>query len=207
MKSAMPYYGVNAPLLKQITRDCFAAYPLTDYSQWQATTLALWRQARYREERYAAIALCNAKQYLPYQTLAAVPIYEEMIVTGAWWDLVDSLAPYRFRHLLSIAPKPTRRLLLTWAECDNLWKRRAAIIAQLKRKEATDLKLLYACIEPSLDSKEFFLQKAIGWALRDYAWLDIAEVERYVHANSARLAPLSQREALKNRAKLVGLPG
>lgn len=204
MKSAMPFYGVSAPLLKQITRECFSSYPLTDFSQWQDTILALWRQAKYHEERYAAIALCNSKLYLPYQTLATVPVYEEMIVTGAWWDVVDGLAPYRFRHLLTIAPQPTRQLLLTWAKCDNLWKRRAAIIAQLKRKEATDLTLLYACIEPSLGSKEFFLQKAIGWALRDYAWLDIAEVERYVHANSVRLATLSQREALKNRAKLVG---
>ena len=64
-------------------------------------------------------------------------------------------------------------------------------------KARTDLDLLYACIEPSLDSREFFLRKAIGWALRQYARTDPAEVRRYVAAHTARLSSLSQREALK----------
>ena len=80
----------------------------------------------------------------------------------------------------------------------NIWKRRSAILIQLKAKEQTDLDFLYACIEPSLDSKEFFLRKAIGWALRQYAWTDPVEVRRYVVANEARLSGLSRREALKN---------
>jgi 3-methyladenine DNA glycosylase AlkD len=65
-------------------------------------------------------------------------------------------------------------------------------------KKDTDLRLLYACIEPSLDSREFFLRKAIGWALRQYAWTDPAEIRRYVAQNESRLSPLSKREALKN---------
>jgi 3-methyladenine DNA glycosylase AlkD len=91
-----------------------------------------------------------------------------------------------------------RRKMLTWSKSDNLWKRRSAIICQLGFKEETDLELLYACIEPSLESREFFLQKAIGWALRQYAWTDGAEVKRYVQLNRARLSALSCREALKN---------
>ena len=91
-----------------------------------------------------------------------------------------------------------RSAMLAWAGGDDLWKRRSAILCQLGWKGETDLGLLYACIEPSLGSKEFFLRKAIGWALRQYAWTDPGEVLRYVAANEERLAPLSRREALKN---------
>jgi 3-methyladenine DNA glycosylase AlkD len=79
-----------------------------------------------------------------------------------------------------------------------MWKRRSSIICQLRAKQKTDLDLLYACIAPSLDSKEFFLRKAIGWALRQYAWTDPDEIRRYVAANDDRLSGLSKREALKN---------
>jgi 3-methyladenine DNA glycosylase AlkD len=79
-----------------------------------------------------------------------------------------------------------------------MWKRRASILCQLGYKRETDLGLLYACIEPSLSSKEFFLRKAIGWALRQYAWTDPREVRRYVKANRERLSGLSIREAMKN---------
>ncbi len=91
-----------------------------------------------------------------------------------------------------------KKKMLAWSKSGNLWKRRTSIICQLGFKENTDLDLLYACIEPSLDSKEFFLRKAIGWALRQYAWTDAAEVKRYVRRNRTRLSGLSQREALKN---------
>jgi 3-methyladenine DNA glycosylase AlkD len=79
-----------------------------------------------------------------------------------------------------------------------MWKRRAAILCQIGFKRDTDLDLLYACIEPNLPHKDFFIRKAIGWALRQYAWTDPREVKRYVSANRARLSPLSVREASKN---------
>ncbi len=77
-----------------------------------------------------------------------------------------------------------------------MWKRRAAILCQLRFKRDTDLKLLYDCIEPNLADKQFFIRKAIGWALRQYAWTDPREVKRYVKANRERLSGLSVREAL-----------
>jgi len=85
-----------------------------------------------------------------------------------------------------------------WSKCDDLWKRRTSILCQLSAKHATDLKLLYDCIEPSLGEKEFFLRKAIGWALRQYAWTDAEEIIRYVKEKGDRLSPLSKKEALKN---------
>jgi 3-methyladenine DNA glycosylase AlkD len=125
-------------------------------------------------------------------------MYEELIVTGAWWDYVDDIASHRVGPILKGYPAPMRRKMLAWSKSSNLWKRRTAILCQLGFKEETDLKLLYACIEPSLASQEFFLRKAIGWALRQYAWTDGAEIKKYVRLNRNRLSALSAREALKN---------
>ena len=87
-----------------------------------------------------------------------------------------------------------------WSRSKNLWLRRSAILCQLTFKEKTDLRLLYDCIEPAIGEKEFFLRKAIGWALRQHAWTDSDEVIRYVNENKSRLSSLSIREALKNCA-------
>ena len=198
MKSAMPYYGVNAPHQKDIWRRVFRARLLIDEAVWRATVLELWRTARFREERYAAIALTGERAYAPYQTLDALPLYEELIVTGAWWDYVDVIAGKRVGALLDRFPRDMKPVLRAWSRSADLWKRRAAILAQLGFKQATDLRLLYACIEPNLADREFFIRKAIGWALRQYAWTDPKEVRRYVRANRARLSGLSLREALKN---------
>jgi 3-methyladenine DNA glycosylase AlkD len=90
-----------------------------------------------------------------------------------------------------------------WSRGPNLWKRRVSIICQLGFREGTDLELLYDCIEANLDDREFFVRKAIGWALRDYAWHDPVEVDRYVRAHESRLSGLSRREATKNLARLL----
>jgi 3-methyladenine DNA glycosylase AlkD len=198
MKSAMPYHGVPAPLLRQICKTTFADVQFATASHWQARVLSLWRNAQFREERYAAIYLTGDKSGSRFQTPASMKMYEELIVTGAWWDYVDEIASRRVGPILRKHPTPMRRRMLAWSRSKDLWKRRTAIICQLGFKSATDLELLYACIEPSLDSREFFLQKAIGWALRQYAWTDGAEIKRYVKANRDRLSSLSCREALKN---------
>src|SRR6185437_11158736 len=94
MKSAMPYLGVPAPALRQVCRTVFAAHPLASVDEWRETALALWREARYREERYAAIGLTGDRRYRANQRLDALPMYEEMVVVGAWWDYVDDLATH-----------------------------------------------------------------------------------------------------------------
>jgi 3-methyladenine DNA glycosylase AlkD len=198
MKSAMPYYGVNSPQQRAIWRRVFAAHTLDDDAAWQATVMALWRNARFREERYAALALTGHRAYDAYQTLDALPLYEELIVSGAWWDYVDLIAGKRIGGLLIRYPAEMKPLLRAWSRSPDLWKRRTAILAQLGFKDATDLRLLYACIEPNLADRAFFIRKAIGWALRQYAWTDPKEVRRYVDANRERLSGLSVREALKN---------
>ena len=89
MKSAMPYYGVSAPALRAVCKAVFADVEFATAAEWQAQVLEIWRGARFREERYAAIGLAGHKRFSLFQTPAAVGMYEEMIVTGAWWDYVD----------------------------------------------------------------------------------------------------------------------
>ena len=91
-----------------------------------------------------------------------------------------------------------RPIIKRWSTDADMWRRRSSIICQVGFRGDADLDLLYSCIEPNLADKDFFIRKAIGWALRTYAWADAAEVVRYVAANKDRLSPLSQREALKN---------
>jgi 3-methyladenine DNA glycosylase AlkD len=197
MKSDMPYRGVSAPAQKALWREIFRDHRLASAEEWRRVIVELWRSAKYREERYAAIALSDLKAYAPHRTMTSLPMFEEMIVTGAWWDYVDVIASHQLGDILRGEPL-RMKLLRRWARDRDMGKRRAAILCQLGFKSDTDLDLLYACIEPSVDSREFFLRKAIGWALRQYAWTDPREVRRYVKANRARLSPLSVREAMKN---------
>jgi 3-methyladenine DNA glycosylase AlkD len=201
MKSAMPYLGVSTVPLRQVCKALFAGLAWPDSTAWQKEVLTIWRGARFCEERYAAIELSGVRAARDFQRMDALPIYEEMITGGAWWDYVDAIATQRLWAILQHDRASMKPAMLAWSRGDDMWKRRSAILCQIKAKAGTDLDFLYACIEPSLDSKEFFLRKAIGWALREYGWTDPAEVRRYVAANDARLSGLSKREALKNIGK------
>jgi 3-methyladenine DNA glycosylase AlkD len=198
MKSRMPYLGIQAAPFRKAAKAVLRAHPLDSFEDWRDSVLALWRGARYREERYAAIELAGYRTYQKFRTLDALPIYEEMISTGTWWDYVDSIASHRLGELLRRYPEELPAILREWAVSDDIWKRRSAMLAQLGFKGDTDLELLYDCMRPSLGRPEFFLRKAIGWALRQHAWTDPKEVRRFVKAHEKQLSPLSKREALKN---------
>jgi 3-methyladenine DNA glycosylase AlkD len=196
MKSEMPYLGVQKPARQEIARAVFAAHPLDGFDAWRDTVLRLWREATYREERYLAIALARDRRYRSHRTMAALPLYEELIVGGAWWDFVDEVAVRLVGELLAREPGALAPVLRTWAAEDELWHRRTAIVCQVLRMRETDLPLLYDCIEPNRADREFFIRKGIGWALRAYAWVDPDEVERYCATHE--LSALSRREALRN---------
>jgi 3-methyladenine DNA glycosylase AlkD len=198
MKSAMPYLGVQTPEHRRICRQVFRAHPLDSFENWRDTVLTLWREAQFREERYAAIALAAYHPYRDFRTVRALPLYKEMITTGAWWDYVDPIATRQIGELLRKSPERMALTLRKWAVADDIWLRRSAILAQLNFKTDTDLALLYDCIRPSLGRPEFFLQKAMGWALRQYARTDPEEVLQYVQDHRSQLSALSMREALKH---------
>lgn len=205
MKSAMPYYGIATAEMRAICRQAFRAHPLYGAESWRATVLALWRNARYREERYAALELLGDKAYRAYLTPAMIGTLEELIVSGAWWDHVDGIAANFLGTLLKDHPDEVAPVLRRWSTGDDLWLRRSAILAQLKLKDRTDPALLFELMEPSLSggqhpsqlAREFFLRKAIGWALREYSKTDPAAVIEFVAENRDRLSGLSKREGLR----------
>lgn len=210
MKSTMPYRGIAAPVLRAAVRPVLAAHPLPDEETWQATVLELWDGAAFREERYVALELAGHRLYREHQQVHTLELYEHLIRTGAWWDLVDETAGHLVRDLLLAHPEEVSPVVRTWAVADDLWLRRAAIICQVGARQRCDQELLAQVIEDNLDGstrttpavspygREFFVRKAIGWALRDHARTDSAWVTAFVTAHDARLSGLSKREALKH---------
>jgi 3-methyladenine DNA glycosylase AlkD len=189
MKSALPFHGVQKAGRVQLAREVFVDL---SRSEWERVVLTLWREAEFREERYMALAVLKDRRYRAYRDIEALPLYEELIVDGAWWDLVDEVATGPLGALLpDVAP-----VLREWSAAENLWKRRAAIIAQVTRKRETDFALLQDLIEPNRGDREFFIRKAIGWALRSYGWVDPDAVVAY--CDTHELSALSRREALRH---------
>lgn len=105
MKSAMPYHGVSTPIARKIFKSVFSPIEFRDAEEWRRTVLHIWHNAKFREERYAAIELCERRNADAFQTPDALPLYEEMIITGAWWDFVDTLASHHIGTLLRRHPK------------------------------------------------------------------------------------------------------
>ena len=197
MKSVMPYHGLKQPQVRAISRRVFADERYASCRHWQEAVLTIWRHATFREERYAALMLAADKRFVHCRTPESLPAFEEMITTGAWWDYVDEVA-HLIGQMLSAFPAEMKPEMRAWSTDENMWKRRVSIICQISFKGQTDLALLYANIDPNLADRRFFIRKAIGWALRAYAWTDPSEVARYVREHEHLLSGLSRREALKN---------
>ncbi len=200
MKVALPFLGVEVPQVRKLTKHALGEHPIESFAVYQATLRQLFFDATKQEERYAALAIAGDRRSLRFQKPRMLPLYRRMITTAAWWDLVDELSA-RVGDILEADHDATANVLLAWAHHEDIWLRRSSIICQRKLGEHTDLALLYACIEPSMDDSEFFLRKGIGWALRSVAWKNPKEAIRYVKRNKSRLSPLSKREALKNVLK------
>ncbi|GAA2143585.1 DNA alkylation repair protein [Nocardioides koreensis] len=198
MKSEMPYRGISAPQLTALVRPLLASYEPTSRGEWEATVRDLWDGATHREERYAALALARHRAARPWRDPALVPLVRHLVVTGAWWDLVDDVAVHLAGAILVGHPGEMVPVLRGWATEDDPWLRRTAVICQLGRGADTDLELLRHAVESNVDDPSFWLRKAIGWALRDLARTDPGWVRAEVARLDGRLSALSRREALKH---------
>ncbi|VXC20605.1 DNA alkylation repair protein [Aeromicrobium sp. 9AM] len=194
MKSTMPFRGVQVPRVRQITKAAARAHPLLTLGELETAVRTLWDEAAFREERYAASALLAAS--VGTGRLELVPLYDHLATTGAWWDHVDDLA-HRIAELHDAHPIETAAIVRRWSTAPDFWLRRLAIISQLGRKDRLDPDLLAEVIEPNIDDREFFVRKAIGWALREYARVEPEWVRAFV-ADHPDLSGLSRREALKH---------
>jgi 3-methyladenine DNA glycosylase AlkD len=195
MKSEQPYYGVRMPEVRRISRAIFTAHRIDSLPVFEATVRTMYDEAGHREDRYAALALVAHRYYLPFATPASLPLYEHLIRTGAWWDLVDETS-HRVGDVLRADRLEVTPVIDVWATSDSLWVRRSSIICQVGHKADTDLDLLARTIEPNLGDRDFFIRKAIGWALREVSYVDPSWVRAFVAAHDD-LSPLSKREALR----------
>ena len=198
MKSALPFHGVSSPDFRVIMRDVLATHPLPDRATWLATVLALWDDAGHREERYAALTVAKDRRYAGHPDPDVLALYRHLVVTGAWWDLVDDVATHLVGPLLLEHPGRVRPTVASWATEEDRWLRRTAVICQVGAKDRTDVPLLTTAVEANLDDRDFFLRKAIGWALREHARTDPAWVRAFVELHGDQLSNLSRREALKH---------
>lgn len=190
MKSSMPFHGVRKPEVQRIVRVHARG---RGRDELVAAASDLWEGATHREEQYAATELL--KRPVLKGDWALVSLHEHIARTGAWWDHVDETSG-RIADLHDSHPVETAALVRRWSTDGSFWLRRLSILSQLGRRERTDRALLAETIEPNRTDPEFFLRKAIGWALRDYARADPEWVRTYVEATA--LSPLSRREALKH---------
>jgi 3-methyladenine DNA glycosylase AlkD len=193
MKSAMPYLGVPMPRVRAITKASARDRESYGGDALIAAATTLWRDAQFREEHYAATELTADRRVRG--DLAVLDLLTEMIVSGAWWDHVDAVAHGIGALLLAHRDVLTPRIR-DWSTKPDRWLRRASIICQLGHRDRTDTDLLAETIEVNTTDREFFVRKAIGWALRDYARTDPDWVRRFVESHE--LSPLSRREAMKH---------
>lgn len=199
MKSAMPFLGLTSPGRRALVRPLLAddGLRLDSRSAFERAVRSLWDGAGFREERYAALDLLRHRTYRSWRDPDLMPLIEGLVVSGAWWDLVDEVSAV-VGEVLSVDPEGEGLRMRDWAEREDVWLRRSAIISQLRHNDRTDTGLLEAVIEPNLDDNEFFIRKAIGWALRQYARTDPVWVQAFVDRHTHRISGLSRREALKH---------
>ena len=199
MKTEMPYRGLSSPELKTLLRPYLTVYRPESLQEWESTVRDLWDHATHREEWYAALAVARhrrAREWLAPDTLT---LWRHLVVTGAWWDVVDETATHLVREVLLGHPDVVTPVIDAWAVDEDLWVRRTAVICQVGAKDRTDRALLLRAVEANLDDTTFWLRKAIGWALRDYARTDPDWVWAQVDRLGSRLSGLSRREATKHR--------
>lgn len=199
LKTTEPMYGLVTADLRRLVNvhslDVLGQSP--SEAEILAEVSALWTEAESRDERRAAIFVLTLPRYRRALSPNAMGLVKQIVREGAWWDLVDAVVKVQ-EHMFGAYPAKSTALMREWARDNNMWVRRYAIISQLHRKAAVDTELLAECIEANFADREFFIAKAIGWALRDYAHHNPEWVREYVAEHAEELQPLSKREAMKH---------
>ncbi|WP_425836548.1 DNA alkylation repair protein [Streptomyces fractus] len=194
MKDVAPFLGLTSPVRRDLTKAVLDGTPRPDESDLTAVALRCWALP---EREYAYFAIDYLRRHARHLTSGFLPVARELITTVPWWDTVDLLAAHTVGGLVAADPK-LRADMDAWIGDEDLWVARTALLHQLRYKAATDTDRLFAyCLRQS-GHPDFFIRKAIGWALREYAKTDPDAVRSFVAAHRAALSPLSAREALKN---------
>lgn len=192
MRDQFEYLGLKGPELGALLREHIASRGLPSLAELDPILRELWALPQ-REFQYAAMSLLERlEMQLP---AAFIRTLEHLIVTRSWWDTVDTISTGTLGLHFRRFPRIRERYLLKWRKSKDFWLRRACILFQLNYKQDTDFPLMQAIILENLGSDEFFINKAIGWALRQHTRVDPKAVRKFVAETP--LHPLSAREALK----------
>jgi len=194
MRDQFEYLGIKSPQGAALMKEFIKEQGLPPIAQLDTIARELWSLPQ-REFQYAAMSLMGRleKKVEP----EFISTIEYLLVTKSWWDTVDALAGHAVGTQFKRFPDVREKYLKKWRKSDNFWLRRTTLLFQLGYKKETDFDLLCELIKENLGSDEFFINKAIGWALRQYAHTNPAPVKKFVKATK-ELHPLSRREALKN---------
>lgn len=192
MKNHFPFLGIKSPLRKELSGKFFKESGILKEPLQPGFVLALWEKDE-REYQYAAMDYIEKS--LKKLKKEDLPLMEQLITTKSWWDTVDMLAQKPVGTIAATWPEVIPETIEGWAYGDHLWLRRTAILFQLKYKEKTDEELLYRFIIHNAGDTEFFIQKAIGWALRKYSKTNPDSVRAFIAENI--LSKLSVREGSK----------
>ena len=192
MKNLFPYLGIKTPTRRELLKDFFKEYGLPELSRLKQVTLDLWELPE-REFQYIAIGLL--RKFTKIWDEEFIDLFEQLIITKSWWDTVDGLASWMVGEHFIRFPDIRDRYINRWMKSENMWLQRTCLLFQLSYKEKTDEMLMGSIITALNGSDEFFINKAIGWILREYSKTDAQAVINFVENNE--LAPLSNREALK----------
>ncbi len=197
MKTDQPFFGVKTPVRQAIFKRLQKQYPFSSREEYEDTVRRLW-QGSHREHMYFALQVAEyTKAFYDKQSWG---LYEELIHTATHWDTLDILAT-RIVGMIVLDHREFEPIVSAWSDAPNMWVRRASLLVHLKHKSRTNLPLLMHTICKLAHEKEFFIQKAIGWVLRQYARTDPSAVIAFVNEHADQLAPLSKREALKHLSR------
>ena len=191
MLNKFEYIGIKTPERRKIFKNFFSKYKNEEKIDWEFVNKC-WEN-KYREFQYiAADYLKNMKDKL---TIDDIPKLKQLVLEKSWWDTIDNLD--MTIGALALKDSNVNKILLEWSLDENIWLRRIAIDHQLLRKEKTNTELLEKILKNNLGQAEFFINKAIGWALRDYSKTNPEWVKNFIEENKEKMAKLSIKEASK----------
>jgi 3-methyladenine DNA glycosylase AlkD len=185
------FLGIQQPLRKQLSRGFINAAKTWEMHEVLQVADGLWEFGE-REYQYIALELLYATRR--QWDRACLPFFCKLVTRKSWWDTVDFIAPKLIGTSFADTKEP--RQMKTWAASPNLWRNRTALLFQLQYKSETDHEFLFSIIRQLQHKKDFFIQKAIGWSLRQYYREDPVAVTRFIAASG--ISGLAKREALKH---------